>query len=106
MHRTLLVTAAGSKRPRTAASSLAAARRAFQSAAHVENKLRLQAKDADEEGAALHDSTISNKEYLQHSKNEVRAILASRDGREALLARSGMGGSEEDKGGVRQLREE
>ncbi|BGP29267.1 NAD-dependent malic enzyme, mitochondrial [Rhodotorula toruloides] len=83
MHRSLLVAAAGSKRPRTAASRLAAARRAFQSAAHVENKLRLQVKEADEEGAALHDSTISNKEYLQHSKNE-RPIWTALRGR-ALL---------------------
>lgn len=83
MHRSLLAAAAaGSKRPRTATSVLSSARRAFQSAAHVENKLRLEADEADEEGAALHDSTIPNREYLQHSKNEVRMLPSDRDGRE------------------------
>ncbi|GAA6015636.1 hypothetical protein JCM10207_008154 [Rhodosporidiobolus poonsookiae] len=70
-------------RARTRAAAVAAPRRAFQSASAPSNKLKLQNREADEEGAALHDSTISNREYLEHSKN-LKPIWTALRGR-ALL---------------------
>ncbi|BGP37120.1 NAD-dependent malic enzyme, mitochondrial [Rhodotorula kratochvilovae] len=66
--------------PRGPAAPLPRARH-FQSAAHQENKLRLQGKEAQE--AAEHDTLHENKEYLEHEKN-LRPIWTALRGR-ALL---------------------
>ncbi|GAA5857648.1 hypothetical protein JCM8547_004313 [Rhodosporidiobolus lusitaniae] len=58
-----------------------AAVRSFHGATKDADKLKL--KEADEEGAALHDSVVPNREYLKHEKN-LRPIWTALRGR-ALL---------------------
>ncbi|BGP13175.1 hypothetical protein JCM10213_000245 [Rhodosporidiobolus nylandii] len=83
MHRsTTLARLALRPAARAQRAASTSARASFQQAQQSANALKLQGKEADEQGA-LHDSTIENQDYVKHEKN-LRPIWTALRGR-ALL---------------------